>query len=48
MQIEIEDLVKSNTWSTLVRPKNSSIIKGRWVLNKKYNLDNTIKRYKAR
>jgi hypothetical protein len=29
MQIEIGDLVKSNTWSTLVRPKNPSIIKGR-------------------
>ena len=48
MQIEIEDLVYSNTWSILVRPKNASIIKGRQVLNKKYNLDNTIKRYKAR
>lgn len=48
MQIEIEDLIKSNTWSIIERPRNASIIKGRWVLTKKYNLDNTIKKYKAR
>jgi hypothetical protein len=48
MQQEIEDLINSNTWSIVERPKNASIIKGRWVLTKKYNLDNTIKKYKAR
>lgn len=48
MQIEIEDLIKSNTWSILPKPNRAPIIKGRWVLNKKYNLDNTIKKYKAR
>ncbi|RYE04909.1 MAG: hypothetical protein EOP33_08175, partial [Rickettsiaceae bacterium] len=48
MQVEIEDLIKSNTWSIIKRPSNASVIKGRWVLNKKYNLDNTIKKYKAR
>lgn len=47
MQTEVDDLLKSNTW-TLVLNSNYSIIKGRWVLNKKYNLDNTIKKYKAR
>ena len=48
MQIEIEDLIKSNTWSIIERPKNASIIKGCQVLSKKYNLDNTIRKYKAR
>ena len=48
MQLEIEDLIKSNTWSIIIRPNNASVIRGRWVLNKKYNLDNTIKKYKAR
>jgi len=48
MKVEIEDLIRNNTWSIIERPKNSSLIKGRWVLTKKYNLDNTIKKYKAR
>ena len=48
MQLEIEDLIKSNTWSIIIRPNNASVIRGQQVLNKKYNLDNTIKKYKAR
>jgi hypothetical protein len=48
MQLEIVDLLKSNTWTLVVNNNLLSIIKGRWVLNKKYNLDNTIKKYKAR
>ena len=48
MQLEIEDLIKNNTQFIIERPKNSSLIKGRQVLTKKYNLDNTIKKYKAR
>ena len=48
MKLEIEDLLKSNTWNIVKKPNNTTIIKGRWVLNKKYNLDNTIKKYKAR
>jgi hypothetical protein len=48
MELEIEDLLKSNTWHIMIKPNNTSIIKSRWVLNKKYNLDNTIKKYKAR
>ena len=48
MQLEIEDLIKSNTWDITIKPKNIPIIKGRWVLTKKYNLDNTIRKYKAR
>jgi hypothetical protein len=48
IKIEIDDLLSNNTWDLIIRPKNSLIIKGRWVLNKKFNLDNTIKKYKAR
>ncbi|XPS72906.1 hypothetical protein M3J07_005050 [Ascochyta lentis] len=48
MQLEIQDLIKSNTWNIITKPTKASIIKGRWVLSKKYNLDNTIKKYKAR
>ena len=48
MQLEVNDLLKSNTWTILPKPNRASIIKGRWVLNKQYNLDNSIKKYKAR
>ena len=50
MKLEVDNLIKSNTWDLIKKPSinNSKIIKGRWVLNKKLNLDNTIKKYKAR
>jgi len=48
MELEIDNLIKSNTWDLIIKPNNNSVIKGRWVLNKKLNLDNSIKKYKAR
>ena len=49
MKLEVDDLIKSNTWDLIKKlATKSNIIKGRWVLNKKLNLDNTIKKYKAR
>ena len=48
MQIEVDDLIKSNTQDITIKPKNIPIIKGRWVLSKKYNLDNTIRKFEAR
>jgi hypothetical protein len=48
MQLEVDNLIKSNTWVLASKPSNISIIKGRWVLSKKLNLDSTIKKYKAR
>ena len=50
MKIEVEDLLKSNTQTLVLKSRfnNISIIKERQVLNKKYNLDNSIKKYKAR
>ena len=44
---EIDNLIKSNTQTLILKP-NNSIIKGRQVLNIKYNLDNTINKYKAK
>ena len=48
MKLEIIDLLKSNTQELVLKPNNISLIKERQVLSKKYNLDNTIKKYKAR
>jgi hypothetical protein len=48
MKLEVDDLLNNNTWDLVIKPNSTPIIKGRWVLTKKYNLDNTIKKYKAR
>ena len=48
MQIEVDNLIKSNTQDIIIKPKNIPIIKGRQVLSKKYNLDNIIRKFKAR
>ena len=48
MQTEVENLIKSNTQDITIKLNNIPIIKGRQVLSKKYNLDNTIRKYKAR
>ena len=48
MQIEYNQLIKNNTWKLVPKPLNYPIIKGRWVLNKKYNLEDNIPIYKAR
>ena len=48
MKIEVDNLIKTNTQNITNKPNNINIIKGRQVLSKKLNLDNTIKKYKAR
>ena len=48
MKLEVDNLIKSNTWNITIKPNSINTIKGRWVLSKKLNLDNTIKKYKAR
>ena len=48
MQLEVDNLIKSNTQDIIIKPKNIPIIKGRQVLSKKYNLDNIIRKFKAR
>ena len=49
MQLEVNNLIKNKTWKLV--PRNlvkGPILKGRWVLNKKYNIDGSINKYKAR
>jgi hypothetical protein len=48
MKSEMEDLNKLNTWTLIPRPKNESIVSGKWVYKLKINPDNTIDKYKAR
>ena len=48
MQLEVDNLIKSNTQDIIIKPKNIPIIKGTQVLSKKYNLDNIIRKFKAR
>jgi hypothetical protein len=48
MQIELNNLSYNNTWDLVPRPSNIPILKGRWVLNKKYKADGTLYKYKAR
>ena len=48
MQIEIDTLIKNNTQNLVTKPYNKPVIKGCQVLTRKYNLDNSIKKYKAR
>lgn len=53
MKLEIDNLIKNNTWNIITTSKDSNNkvikpIKGRWVLTKKLNLDGSINKYKAR
>ena len=48
IKIVVDNLIKTNTQNITNKPNNINIIKGRQVLSKKLNLDNTIKKYKAR
>ncbi|CAG5136912.1 uncharacterized protein ALTATR162_LOCUS6 [Alternaria atra] len=36
MQKELNQLQKNSTWTLVQRPSNKKVLKGRWVLNKKY------------
>ena len=47
MRLELTQLKKNNTWVLVPRPSNSPVIKGRWVLNKKYQHNKDLI-YKAR
>ena len=47
MKKELEQLKKNNTWSLVPRPSNCPILKGRWVLNQKTQIDKGLI-YKAR
>ena len=36
MHKELDQLQKNNTWTLVPRPSEYPVLKGRWVLNKKY------------
>ncbi|KAL6154143.1 hypothetical protein ACJBU6_07428 [Exserohilum turcicum] len=36
MQKELDQLQKNSTWTLVPRPSNQTVLKGRWVLNKKF------------
>ncbi|KAH7556718.1 hypothetical protein BM1_06152 [Bipolaris maydis] len=40
MQKELDQLQKNNTWTLVPRPSNQPVLKGRWVLNRKYQQNN--------
>jgi hypothetical protein len=48
MQAEYDQLLKNNTWTLTDPPNGAKVLKGRWVLNKKYKADGSIAKYKAR
>ena len=48
MELELNNLIKNNTWTLVSRPKSQPVLKGRWVLNKKYKANGTLDKYKAR
>ena len=48
IQCEISDLESNQTWETVLRPKNKTVIGCKWVFKIKYNADGTVERYKAR
>ena len=45
---EYESLMKMGTWSLVTRPKNSPVVKSKWVFKCKLKSDRTLERYKAR
>lgn len=40
MQKELDQLQKNNTWTLVPRPTSYPVLKGRWVLNRKYQQNN--------
>ena len=48
MKLEIETLKSQNTWVTVDRPKNKSVLKGTWAFKLKRLPDGTAYRHKAR
>lgn len=49
MKVEVSTLNKLNTWKLVPRPNNPKLVlKGRWVLTKKFKANGTLDKYKAR
>jgi hypothetical protein len=48
MKVELEALVKNNTWKVVELPPNIKPIGCKWVYKVKHKADGTVERYKAR
>jgi hypothetical protein len=48
MDIEIDTLLKANTWTPVQRPEDKNIVGSKWVFRIKYKADGSIDKYKAR
>ncbi|GJX84655.1 ribonuclease H-like domain-containing protein [Tanacetum coccineum] len=45
---EYSALIKNNTWILVPRPSDANIVHSLWLFRRKYNIDGTLNRYKAR
>ena len=48
MKIEIDELIKQNTWNLTTLPNNRTPLRGKWVYKIKIDINNNIIKYKAR
>ena len=48
MQLEIDALLKNDTWELITPPENRNIISNKWVLTKKFDSQGALLRHKAR
>jgi len=48
MKVEMEALEKNSTWEIVGKPKEKNIVDCKWIFTLKYNVDESIERYKAR
>ena len=48
MKIEIDKLIKQNTWNLTTLPNNRTPLRGKWVYKIKTDINNNIIKYKAR
>lgn len=48
MKVEINSFIDRNVFTLVPRPANSKVISCRWHLKKKFNLDGSLKKFKAR
>ena len=48
MKEELKTLSKTNKWTLVERPKNKTVIPGKWVYKVKTKSDGSLEKYKAR
>lgn len=48
MDKELQSIADKGVWTIVPRPRDRSVVGGRWVFKVKMNIDGTISKYKAR